>query len=138
MKNQKIQLIMKNFTLSILLLLSVNVIAQEINIKKSLSGFDKYMSNVLTDWNEPGAGVAVIYKGELVFVKGYGYRDYGNKLPVTKNTLFQIASNTKLFTAVAAGMLVAIILDGLSLNEHLIVKGHQLLADGAKVKVEAN
>lgn len=97
---------MKNFTLSILLLLSVNVIAQEINIKKSLSGFDKYMSNVLTDWNEPGAGVAVIYKGELVFVKGYGYRDYGNKLPVTKNTLFQIASNTKLFTAVAAGMLV--------------------------------
>ena len=32
----------------------------------------------------------------------------------------------------------AIILDGLSLNEHLIVKGHQLLADGVKVKVEAN
>lgn len=32
----------------------------------------------------------------------------------------------------------AIILEGLSLNEVLIVKGHQLLADGAKVKVEAN
>ena len=107
MKNQtKIKTTMKNIILTLLLLLSVNVIAQEINIEKSLSGFDKYMSKVLTDWNEPGAGVAVIYKGELVLVKGYGYRDYGNKLPVTKNTLFQIASNTKLFTTVAAGMLV--------------------------------
>jgi CubicO group peptidase (beta-lactamase class C family) len=97
---------MKNIIISILLLLSVNVIAQEINIAKSLSGFDNYMSKVLIDWNEPGAGVAIIYKGELAYVKGFGYRDYGNKLPVTKNTLFQIASNTKLFTTVAAGMLV--------------------------------
>jgi len=97
---------MKTISLSILLLLSVSIIAQKINIDKSLKGFDKYMSDVLTDWNEPGAGVAIIYKGELVFVKGYGYRDFENKLPVTKNTLFQIASNTKLFTTVAAGMLV--------------------------------
>ena len=97
---------MKTISLSILLLLSINILAQKINIDKSLKGFDKYMSDVLTDWNEPGAGVAIIYKGELVFVKGYGYRDFENKLPVTKNTLFQIASNTKLFTTVAAGMLV--------------------------------
>ncbi|NRD23762.1 serine hydrolase [Winogradskyella litoriviva] len=97
---------MKHIKICILLLVSVNLFAQEINIKKSLSGFDNYMSQILADWNEPGAGVAIIHKGELVFVKGYGYRDYGNKLPVTKNTLFQIASNTKLFTAVAAGMLV--------------------------------
>lgn len=97
---------MKKIITSLLLLLSVNIIAQNINIEKSLSGFDNYMSKILTDWNEPGAGVAIIYKGELVYVKGFGYRDYGNKLPVTRNTLFQIASNTKLFTTVAAGMLV--------------------------------
>ena len=89
-----------------MLLLSVNAMAQDIDIKKSLKGFDAYMAQVLADWNEPGAGVAIIYKGELVFVKGYGYRDYGKKLPVTKHTLFQIASNTKLFTTMAAGMLV--------------------------------
>ncbi|MDN3666926.1 serine hydrolase [Algibacter miyuki] len=97
---------MKNIILVFFSLLSINIIAQEININKSLKGFDKYMSDVLNDWNEPGAGVAIIHNGELVFVKGYGYRDYGNKLPVTKNTLFQIASNTKLFTTIAAGMLV--------------------------------
>lgn len=97
---------MKKLLITLIVLLSLNVFSQEINIKKSLSGFDKYMSGVLSDWNEPGAGVAIVYKGELVYVKGFGYRDYGNKLPVTENTLFQIASNTKLFTTVAAGMLV--------------------------------
>ena len=97
---------MKNIFLLVMLLLAANVMAQDIDIKKSLKGFDAYMAKVLADWNEPGAGVALIYKGELVFVKGYGYRDFGKKLPVTKHTLFQIASNTKLFTTMAAGMLV--------------------------------
>ncbi len=32
----------------------------------------------------------------------------------------------------------AVLLEGLSLGEKLIIKGHQLLADGAKVKVEAD
>jgi len=97
---------MRNFILSVFLLLSISVVSQEINVKKSLSGFDKYMEGVLKDWNAPGVGVAVIHGGELVYVKGFGHRDYGEKLPITKNTLFQIASNTKLFTTIAAGMLV--------------------------------
>jgi len=97
---------MKKTIISILILFSLNAFTQEIKIEEALLGFDEYMSKVLSDWNEPGAGVAVIYKDKLVYVKGFGYRDYGNKLPVTENTLFQIASNTKLFTTVAAGMLV--------------------------------
>jgi len=42
----------------------------------------------------------------LVFAKGYGFRDYAQKLPFTARTMSPIASNTKLFTAIAAGMLV--------------------------------
>lgn len=97
---------MKNTFTAILLLCTINAFSQEMNIEESLNGFDEYMEKVMTDWNEPGAGVAIIYKNELVYAKGFGYRDYGNKLPVTKNTLFPIASNTKLLTAIAAGMLV--------------------------------
>ena len=76
---------MRNFILSVFLLLSISVVSQEINVKKSLSGFEKYMEGVLEDWNAPGVGVAVIHGGELVYVKGFGYRDYGEKLPITKN-----------------------------------------------------
>lgn len=71
-----------------------------------LEGFDAYMNQLLKDWNCPGIGVGVVANDKLVFARGYGYRDYENKLPFTPKTLFQIASNSKLFTAVAAGMLV--------------------------------
>lgn len=81
--------------LSFVVLFSTSTYAQKVNINKSLKGFDNYMSKVLKDWNEPGAGVAIVYKNKVVYKKGFGYRDYGNKLPVTENTLFQIASNTK-------------------------------------------
>jgi CubicO group peptidase (beta-lactamase class C family) len=78
----------------------------QVTIEKRLKGFDEYMNKILKDWNIAGAGVGIVYKDKLVFAKGYGYRDYENKLPVTPNTLFQIASNTKLFTTVAVGLLV--------------------------------
>jgi CubicO group peptidase (beta-lactamase class C family) len=79
---------------------------KNINIERQLKGFDEFANKILKDWNCPGMGVGIVYKGKLVYSKGFGYRDYGKKLPVTANTLFQIASNTKLFTAISAGYLV--------------------------------
>ena len=64
-----------------------------INVEKQMKGFDEYANKLIKDWNCPGIGVGIVYKGKLVFAKGYGYRDYGKKLPVTPNTLFRIASN---------------------------------------------
>jgi CubicO group peptidase (beta-lactamase class C family) len=73
---------------------------------RRLEGLDAYMQKVLKDWNVPGIGVAVVVKDKVVFAKGYGYRDHGAKLPFTTKTVVPIASNTKLFTATAAGLLV--------------------------------
>ena len=80
--------------------------AQQPSIESRLNGFDAYMATVLKDWNVPGIGVGIVVKDKLVFAKGYGYRDYGKKVPYTPTTAQPIASNTKLFTAVAAGLLV--------------------------------
>ena len=80
--------------------------AQDQAIAKKLQGFDAYMAKILKDWNAPGVGVGIVSGDKLVFAKGYGYRDYEKKLPFTPSSLCQIASNTKLFTAVAAGLLV--------------------------------
>ena len=89
-----------------LFLLNIISFAQDADIQKKLSGFDKEMVKNLKDWNMPGVGVGIVKNGKLVFAKGYGYRDYEKKLPITANTLFQIASNTKLFTSTAIGLLV--------------------------------
>lgn len=100
----------KNLSALILMVLisgiCLTVAGQSTDISKKLKGFDQYMEKTLRDWNTPGACVGIVVKDKLVFAKGYGYRDYGKQLPVTANTLYQIASNTKLFTTVAAGLLV--------------------------------
>src|SRR5437016_859846 len=80
--------------------------APAIDVNQKLAGFDAFMEKTLKDWNAPGIGVGIVVGDKLVFAKGYGYRDYEKKLPVTAQTMYTIASNTKLFTAVAAGMLV--------------------------------
>jgi CubicO group peptidase (beta-lactamase class C family) len=76
------------------------------DISKKLQGFDAYMEKVLKDWNAPAVAVGIVVGDKLVFAKGYGYRDYEKKLPFTPTTLCPIASNSKLFTAVSAGLLV--------------------------------
>jgi hypothetical protein len=32
-----------------------------------------------------------VAKDQLVFAKGYGYREYGQRLPMTPDTMFQMA-----------------------------------------------
>jgi CubicO group peptidase (beta-lactamase class C family) len=87
-------------------ILALGAVAQGINVTQALDGFDAYMAKTLKDWNAPGVGVGIVVNDKLVFAKGYGFRDYEKKLPYTPATMSPIASNTKLFTAVAAGMLV--------------------------------
>ncbi len=80
--------------------------AQNTAVEQRLKGLDATIQKILKDWNVPGCGIGIVEKGKLVYAKGYGYRDLEKKLPVTPNTSFQIASNTKLFTATAIGLLV--------------------------------
>src|SRR3979411_412534 len=84
----------------------VGVRAQDRDIANKLQGFDSYLEQILKDWNTPGIGVGIVINDKLVFAKGYGYRDYDKKLPFRPATLCQISSNSKLFTAVSAGVLV--------------------------------
>jgi len=100
----------KTSLISVFFLLFISIcigtVGQDYNLDKSLKGFDKYIKEVMDDWNTPGMAVGIVIKDKLAYWKGFGYRDLENKLPVTSKTLFPIASNTKLFTAVAMGMLV--------------------------------
>lgn len=74
-------------------------------IEKRFDGLDTAFARVLKDWHAAGFAVAVVEKNKIVYAKGFGYRDYENKKPVTPNTLFAIGSCTKAFTASLLGML---------------------------------
>ncbi len=66
---------------------------------KRLAGIDTFINRMLKEWNVAGVSVAVVEKNKVLLAKGYGYKDYENKIPVTENTLFAIGSCTKAFTS---------------------------------------
>ena len=66
---------------------------------------NNYIQTGMRDWNIPGLAIAVVKDGKTVVMKGYGVRDVKTKAPVDENTLFMIASNSKLFTGTALAQL---------------------------------
>ncbi len=69
------------------------------------AGLDTAFQRVLKDRKAAGFAVAVVSKDKILYAKGFGYRDYENKIPVTANTLFAIGSCTKAFTSSLMGLL---------------------------------
>jgi CubicO group peptidase (beta-lactamase class C family) len=70
------------------------------------AGFDAYVTGVMKGFEVPGLSVAVVKDGRVLLARGYGVRRLGEPAPVDAATLFGIASNTKVFTAVALALLV--------------------------------
>jgi CubicO group peptidase (beta-lactamase class C family) len=67
---------------------------------------DAYVERAMKTFEVPGLALAIVKDGQTVVAKGYGVRKLGDPTPVDARTLFGIASNTKLFTATALGLLV--------------------------------
>ncbi len=94
---------MRKIFLSILFVLPLALAAQTpAFISDSL---DAYINRGLRDWDIPGLAIVVVKNGKTVVMKGYGVKDISSKAPVDENTLFMIASNTKLFTATSLALL---------------------------------
>jgi CubicO group peptidase (beta-lactamase class C family) len=78
---------------------------------------DAYINKGLSDWQVPGLSVVIVKDGKIVLLKGYGVKDIVTQSPVDEQTLFMIASNTKLFTGTALAHLEA--MDKLSLDDKI-------------------
>ncbi len=67
---------------------------------------DRVVERARREFDVPGIAVAIVKDGTVVLAKGYGVRKLGEPAPVTAQSLFRIASNTKAFTTAALAMLV--------------------------------
>jgi CubicO group peptidase (beta-lactamase class C family) len=70
-----------------------------------LDRIDKFMTEQVGKGNIPGAVAFIARKGKVVYFKSFGYDDLERKLPLKKDEIFRIASQTKAITSVAALML---------------------------------
>jgi D-alanyl-D-alanine carboxypeptidase len=67
---------------------------------------DDYMKTEIAKRHIPGAALIVIQHGQIVKVQGYGVATIEHDVPVIPDTVFELASVTKQFTAAAIMLLV--------------------------------
>lgn len=91
-----------NRFLLVFLLVSLNAAAQPAFVRDSMDG---YIRQGMLDWQVPGLSLVIVKDGQVAVMKGYGVRDIQTSEPVDEQTLFMIASNTKLFTGTALALL---------------------------------
>jgi CubicO group peptidase (beta-lactamase class C family)/dipeptidyl aminopeptidase/acylaminoacyl peptidase len=76
------------------------------NRKESGDPDDAFIQAEMKKRNIPGLALAVVRNGEVTRSKGFGLANVELNVPVTTNTVFQLQSITKTFTATAILMLV--------------------------------
>jgi CubicO group peptidase (beta-lactamase class C family) len=64
------------------------------------------VTRVMQAFDVPGIAIAVVKDGQVVAAQGFGVRKLGEPARVDGKTLFEIASNSKAFTAASLAMLV--------------------------------
>lgn len=74
-------------------------------LPKELKGINDDINLLIKRYKAAGLSVAVVKDNKIIYSQGFGYRDLENKLPVTVNTVFPIASITKSFTGSLLGIL---------------------------------
>jgi D-alanyl-D-alanine carboxypeptidase len=67
---------------------------------------DDYVQGQIKKHQIPGVSIAIVLDGKVVRAKGYGLANVELSVPATENTVYQLASVTKQFTATAIIMLI--------------------------------
>jgi len=75
----------------------------------ALPELDRLAEQILKKTGVPGMAVAVVYKNQVVHLKGFGIRETGKKEPIDADTVFQLASVSK---PVASTVLAALVGEG--------------------------
>jgi CubicO group peptidase (beta-lactamase class C family) len=97
--------------LSLFFLLNMmnQLLAQNGDNERFNNTLEESIDGIFKDFNaitKPGAAVAVMRNGEVVFKKGYGSANMEYDIPVTPSTVFHVASVSKQFTVYSILLLV--------------------------------
>lgn len=79
---------------------------QDTDLSKSIPAFEKLIQDEMTKSGVPGLSVALVDEKGFEWKKGFGLADKASKKPVTEDTLFEVASISKTFTAIMVLQLV--------------------------------
>ncbi|EJL23906.1 penicillin-binding protein, beta-lactamase class C [Brevibacillus sp. BC25] len=81
--------------------IAANNIKGPLDAKEVEAFADQLFAEKMKKFNVNGSNFVVVRDGKVLVNKGYGFADKEKKIPVDKDTVFQIGSVTKTFTALA-------------------------------------
>lgn len=70
-------------------------------LQSAINIFEEQVDQFMNQGQIPGLAVVITYDGQTIYSNGFGYKDTKNSDPITKDTLFRLASNSKMLTAIA-------------------------------------
>jgi D-alanyl-D-alanine carboxypeptidase len=76
-------------------------LAEHPEVASSIKMLEAWIESQMEYRGLPGMSIGIVYNQELIWSKGFGYSDVDNKIPATPQTIYRMASVTKLFTATA-------------------------------------
>jgi CubicO group peptidase (beta-lactamase class C family) len=89
--------------LVLLLMAARRADAADAALSKELeASITRAIEDELTETRAPGAAVAIVRDGAVVYLRAFGVRSIEERTPVTPDTLFRLGSTTKMLTALAA------------------------------------
>ena len=79
------------------------------NFSKEIKLYDIKLDSLRKQYNIPSISVAILHDQKVIFSKGYGYADIGNKIAATDSTPYRIASLTK---PIASAIILKLVEEG--------------------------
>ncbi len=76
-------------------------VAENQDVQAAERLFSAWLEGQIAYRGLPGVAVGVVQDQQLVWSKGFGFADIATKKPMTADTRFRIASNSKIFAAIA-------------------------------------
>ncbi|MCI0495699.1 beta-lactamase family protein, partial [candidate division KSB1 bacterium] len=76
-------------------------IANESEVVSAIQLAETWITAQMEYFDLPGLSVGIVYDQDLIWSSNYGYSNVEMKIPMTPQTIFRIASITKLFTCTA-------------------------------------
>jgi beta-lactamase class C len=71
-----------------------------------MNGYEQYLQESLQKNKAPGVAIAIVRDSSILYLKGFGYRDYSNQELVNINSVFRLGSVSKSLASVLVGRLV--------------------------------
>jgi hypothetical protein len=78
---------------------SMTILSEE--AASSIRLLQSWIESQMAYSGQPGLSVAILNDKEIIWSKGYGYADLENRIKAAPETIYRIASITKLFTSTA-------------------------------------